>query len=66
MLRLARAGCSIPEIYSITGHDPKSAEAILAKHCLSRDSALAISAVEKLEKHKARTQTVNGSDDQAE
>lgn len=60
VLRLARAGCSIPEIYSITGHDPKSAEAILAKHYLSRDSALAISAVEKLEKHKARTQTVNG------
>lgn len=70
VLRLARAGCSIPEIYSITGHDPKSAEAILAKHYLSRDSALAISAVEKLEKHKARTQTVNrpvnGPDDQAE
>lgn len=66
VLRLARAGCSSPEIYSITGHGPKSAEAIVAKHDLSRDSRPAVSAVEKLEKHKARPQAVNGSDKQPE
>lgn len=66
VLRLARAGCSSPEIYSITGHGPKSAEAIVAKHDLSRDSRPAVSAVEKLEKHKARPQTVNGSDKKPE
>jgi integrase len=61
VLRLAQAGCSIPEIYAITGHDPKSAEAILAKHYLSRDRTLAESAVAKLEKHKAGTKAVNGA-----
>lgn len=61
VLRLAQAGCSIPEIYAITGHDPKSAEAILSRHYLSRDRTLAESAVAKLEKHKARTKAVNGA-----
>lgn len=55
VLRLAQAGCSIPEIYAITGHDPKSAETILSRHYLSRDRALAESAVAKLEQHKTRT-----------
>ncbi len=51
---------------SIAGHDPKSTEAIVAEQDPSRDSARAISAVEKLEKHKARAQTVNRPDNQAE
>lgn len=59
-LELARAGCSIPEICSYTGHSPKSAETILARHYLGRDSALAKTAATKLEKHKAGTRAVNG------
>jgi integrase len=57
VVRLARAGCSIPEIYAITGHDPKSAESILARHYLGRDSTLAESAIAKLEAHGSGTET---------
>ncbi len=58
VVRLARAGCTIPEIYAVTGHDPKSAESILRRHYLGRDSALAETAVGKLDRHRARTKTV--------
>jgi integrase len=54
--RLAIAGCSVPEIASITGHSLKDVEDILDKHYLSRDQALAENAIEKLER---RTKTVN-------
>lgn len=53
--RLAVAGCSVPEIATITGHKLKQVEAILDSHYLSRDSALGISAIQKLEAHEKRT-----------
>ncbi|MFG1401985.1 tyrosine-type recombinase/integrase [Xanthobacter sediminis] len=48
--RLAVAGCTVPEIASLTGHSLKDVEAILDAHYLSRDRALAQSAIAKLEK----------------
>lgn len=57
--RLAEAGCTIPEIAAITGHDPRFAEDILAKHYLARSSALGESAIAKLERHRAGTKPVN-------
>lgn len=47
--RLALAGCEVPEIVAITGHSLKDAGAILDTHYLNRDSALAESAIRKLE-----------------
>lgn len=47
--RLAVVGCSVPEIASITGHSLKQVTAILDAHCLSRDSALGVFAIQKLE-----------------
>lgn len=57
--RLAQAGCTVPEIASITGHALKEVETILDKHYLSRDSGLAVSAIAKLEKHAAGTKSAN-------
>lgn len=54
--RLAIAGCTVPEIASITGHSLKDVEDILDKHYLSRDQALAETAIRKLER---RTKAVN-------
>lgn len=56
--RLARAGCSVPEIATITGHALKEVEAMLDGHYLSRDNALAESAISKLEKHGTGTGVV--------
>lgn len=58
--RLAIASCSVPEIASITGHSLKDVEDILDKHYLSRDQALAETAIRKLERRtKAVNRTVN-------
>jgi integrase len=46
--RLAIAGCTVPEIASLTGHSMKDAETIVA-HYMSRNQALAESAIRKLE-----------------
>ena len=56
--RLAVAGCTLPEIASLTGHSLNSIETILEKHYLHKDPRIAESAVIKLEKHKARTEAV--------
>lgn len=68
--RLASAGCTVPEIATITGHSLKTVEAMLDRHYLSRDAGLAESAIAKLEKHQARTgavnRPVNRSDDQGQ
>ena len=56
--RLAVAGCTVPEIVSITGHSLASVQTILEKHYLHSDPRIAESAVIKLEKHKARTKAV--------
>jgi integrase len=57
--RLARAGCSVPEIATITGHALREVEAILDSHYLSRDRALAESAIAKLDGHRAGTKSAN-------
>lgn len=48
--RLARAGCTVPEIATITGHSLKDVGAILDGHYLHRDAILASNAIKKLEK----------------
>lgn len=53
--RLARAGCTTPEIASITGHSLKAVESILDRHYLHRDQSLSESAIAKLEKHRSGT-----------
>jgi integrase len=47
--RLALVGCTEPEIASITGHSLRDVRSILDAHYLHRDSALAESAITKLE-----------------
>jgi integrase len=47
--RLAQAGCTVPEIASITGHSLSSVHSILDTHYLNRDG-LAESAIAKLER----------------
>jgi integrase len=48
--RLAICGCTEAEIATITGHSLRSVRAILETHYLSRDPALAESAIRKLER----------------
>ena len=48
--RLAICGCTEAEIATITGHSLRSVRAILDTHYLSRDPALAESAIRKLER----------------
>jgi integrase len=57
--RLAVAGCEVPEIAAITGHRLNKVAAILDSHYLSRDSALGVAAIRKLEAHEKRTKTSN-------
>ena len=59
--RLAKAGCSVPEIAAITGHSPKDADAILATHYLGGRFELAEAAILKLETHEKRTELANHS-----
>ncbi|MCJ2030932.1 tyrosine-type recombinase/integrase [Methylobacterium sp. J-043] len=47
--RLALAGCSAPEIATLTGHSLRDVGAILDSHYLNRDPALALAAIQKLE-----------------
>lgn len=49
VIRLALAGCGVPEIATFTGHSLKDVESILDKHYLGRDIRLAESAARKLE-----------------
>jgi predicted transcriptional regulator len=58
--RLAKAECTEAEIATLTGHPLRDVRSILDAHYLSRDPALAESAVRKLEARtkfpdKART-----------
>jgi integrase len=48
--RLAEAGCTVPEIASISGHSLADVEAILDAHYLGRTTMLAASGMAKLEK----------------
>jgi integrase len=49
VLRLALAGCTVPEIATITGHAISDVQSILDANYLHRDVALAESAIRKLE-----------------
>ena len=53
--RLALVECTEAEIATITGHTLRSVRAILDAHYLSRDPALAESAIRKLERGRKGT-----------
>jgi integrase len=55
--RLALAGCTVPEICSITGHSHSEANAILEAHYLHRDPKIAWNAIRKLETSQTDSQT---------
>jgi hypothetical protein len=48
VVRLARAGCNVVEIHSITGHKPGDVQAILTAHYLPQDREVAANAIAKL------------------
>lgn len=50
-VRLARAGCTVPEIASISGHSAQSVHAILRRY-LPRDETVAKNAIQKLEEYE--------------
>ena len=47
--RLAKAGCSSPQIATLTGHSLRDVNAILDSHYLHRDPTMAEDAIRKLE-----------------
>lgn len=51
--RLAQAGCTVPEIATISGHSLKDVTSILDSHYLHRDQSMAKSAIRKLENFSA-------------
>jgi integrase len=53
--RLAEAGCTVPEIASITGLSLETVNTILDAHYLSHTAALAESGIRKLERKEKRT-----------
>jgi integrase len=55
VVRLALAGCEVPEIAALTGHSLKDASSILDKHYLGRDVRLAEAAMRKRERKERRT-----------
>ena len=52
---LAEAGCSVPEIAAITGHEIDRTARILETYC-PRTSTMAVNAIAKLEQYKRRTE----------
>lgn len=59
VVRLARAGCTIPEIAAITGHSLKAVHSILEVY-LPRDGEMASAAIIKLERKEAKGLTQTG------
>ena len=57
--RLAMAGCSIPQIASVTGHSLKQVHAILDAHYLKREESMAVDAVRKREWHETAQKIPN-------
>jgi integrase len=53
--RFALAGCTVPEIVTITGHSLRDVGSILDTHYLKRDPELARSAIRKLERSTRRS-----------
>ena len=62
VLRLSLAGCTVPEIATITGHSLRDVQVILDQNYFHRDVALAQSAITKLEAARAKKESeiVNG------
>ena len=60
VVQFALAEATVPQIATFTGHSLKDVEAILDKHYLGRDVALAEDAVRKLERKEKRTKSVKG------
>jgi integrase len=60
VLRLALAGCTVPEIATITGHSIRDVQSILDANYFHRDVALAESGIRKLERYAGRRG--NGTD----
>jgi integrase len=56
VLRLALAGCTVPEIATITGHSIRDVQSILDSNYFHRDVALAESGIRKLERFVNRSQ----------
>lgn len=56
--RLALAGCTVPEIASLTGHSIRTVTDLLDKHYLGERAALAEAAIVKLEKAEQGTKPV--------
>jgi len=61
VVRLAEAGCTIPEISAITGHDIDTTARIIETY-LPRTSPMARNAIAKLEKHRRKTKVGNRSE----
>ena len=59
VLRLALAGCTVPEIATITGHSIRDVQSILDSNYFHRDVALAESGIRKLERFVNRTQPID-------
>lgn len=57
--RFALAGAAEAEIATITGHSLRDVGAILDAHYLSRDSRLAVNAMNRREMHEGRTKSPN-------
>lgn len=57
--RLAVAGCSVPEIATISGHSLAQVNAVIDRHYLNRTRALADSAILKLEKKRELDEAAN-------
>lgn len=57
--KLARAGATVAEIASVTGHSLSDVATILDRHYLGDRAGLAASGIEKLEKNEKRFKTVN-------
>jgi integrase len=55
VVRLARAGCNVVEIYSITGHKPGDVQTILTAHYLPQDGEVARNAIAKLNAYRQRS-----------
>ncbi|MGU3668186.1 tyrosine-type recombinase/integrase [Methylobacterium sp. A49B] len=60
--RLALAGCTVPEIATLSGHSLSDVRSILDAHYFNRDPQLALAAIEKLER---RTNSPDRSPDRA-
>jgi hypothetical protein len=58
--RLAEAGCSVPEIATITGHSLKDVGSILDRHYLNRSVKIGLSAMAKLERFHRNQRSTSG------